>query len=214
MATSVPEVLCLYGGTFDPIHAGHLHVATAVRDILDTKVTLLPGATPPHRDAPDVTFLDRLAMVRLAIAGIEGLACSDLEHHLPGPSYSVQTLSHLRAQLGGKASLIWVLGADAAAGLTHWREAKRLAGLAHVLVVNRPGYCAPPDTARALGFTRQTPRQLVTQDRGGWVEVAVPPHPASATAVRAAIRVDRHSCWLPEGVRAYILQNNLYTIAD
>jgi nicotinate-nucleotide adenylyltransferase len=158
--------------------------------------------------------LDRLAMVRLAIAGIEGLDCSDLEHHLPGPSYSVQTLSHLRTQLGGKASLIWVLGADAAAGLLHWREAERLAGLAHFLVVNRPGYCAPPDTASALGFTRQTPRQLVTKDRGGWAEVAVPQHPASATAVRADIRAGRHSCWLSDSVRAYIFQNNLYTIAD
>ncbi len=141
------------GGTFDPIHLGHLAVAKAALACggLD-RVYLVPSARPPHRRPAQASADDRLAMARLAAAGLDHVQVSDAELGRPGPSYTVDTLSELRAQHPG-AELFLVLGWDAAREIAKWHQPERVLELARVLVLNRTGL-APPSEAdlRAAGL--------------------------------------------------------------
>src|SRR5690606_25261882 len=114
--------LLAFGGTFDPIHAGHLAVARAVRDAFGAEGRLLPAADPPHRPPPDAGAAARAGMVALAIAGEPGLVLDRRELERPGPSWTVDSLAGLRAERGPLAPLAWVLGADAFRGLPAWHQ--------------------------------------------------------------------------------------------
>jgi nicotinate-nucleotide adenylyltransferase len=141
------------GGTFDPIHLGHLAVARAALDCGDLdQVYLVPSARPPHRRPAQASPGDRLAMARLAAAGLDRVAVSDAELGREGPSYTVDTLSELRAQ-HPEAELFLVLGWDAAREIAKWHRPERVLELARVLILNRPGL-APPSEAdlRAAGL--------------------------------------------------------------
>ena len=124
----------LYGGTFDPVHAGHLAVAIAARDTLHADVAFVPAADPPHRPAPGASAAQRAAMVALAIAGTPGLSLDERELRRDGPSWTVLTLEQARAEAGPSAPLAWLVGADAFRGLPTWHRWETLAGLAHLVV--------------------------------------------------------------------------------
>jgi len=133
--------LGLLGGTFDPIHLGHLRLAEEAREALGlAKVRLIPAGQPPHRGKPGSTAEDRLAMARLAAAGNPALEVDDSEVREPRPSYTVPTLERLRAELGPDRPLVLILGADAFAGLPGWHRWEALFELAHIAVANRPGH--------------------------------------------------------------------------
>jgi nicotinate-nucleotide adenylyltransferase len=149
----VSQRIGLVGGTFDPVHLGHLAVAQAALECgrLD-RVLLVPSARPPHRRPAEAPAEDRYQMTRLAAAGVARLEVSDLELQRPGPSYTVDTLAILQDQ-HPDAELFLVLGWDAARDLRSWHQPERVLELARVIVVNRPGLAAPTeDDLRAAGL--------------------------------------------------------------
>ncbi|OFW07286.1 MAG: nicotinate (nicotinamide) nucleotide adenylyltransferase [Acidobacteria bacterium RIFCSPLOWO2_02_FULL_67_36] len=133
----------ILGGTFDPIHRGHVDTATAARAVLSLDgVIVLPSRVPPHRaDPPIASRYHRFAMTSLAVNGIAELAASDIELCAPGPSYTIDTLIRFRDRTGLAASQIFfITGADAFAEIETWHRFPEVLELAHFVVVSRPGF--------------------------------------------------------------------------
>ena len=149
----------LVGGTFDPIHVGHLAMARAARDCADLELVLLmPSAEPPHRDPATATAGHRLEMARLAAAGEDRIEVSDIEVRRPGRSYTVDTLEELRRSRPDDV-LYLVLGWDAARELTSWERLERVLELATLVVVARPGF--PDPTSADLLAAGLDPRHVI-----------------------------------------------------
>ena len=183
-----------YGGTFDPVHHGHLAIARAAHVTLGVPVALMPAADPPHRPPPGASAADRVAMLELALAGEPGLALDLRELARPGRSYSVDTLRALRDELGEAAPLALLVGADSFLGLPTWKAWEALLDLAHFVVAERAGSpleaaLAPPLAAAvacASRCTRSRPpncaRASATAGRGAtWC-----PRRSPTTSSRAA----------------------------
>lgn len=135
--------LGLFGGTFDPIHLGHLRTAyELLRALKLQELRFLPTGNPPHRDATSADAEQRLALVRAAVADQPGFTVDDREVRRQGLSYSVDTLTELRAEYPGR-SLCLMVGMDAFLGLPHWHRWRDIFDLAHVVVAHRPGWKAP-----------------------------------------------------------------------
>ena len=133
----------IFGGTFDPIHNGHMRTALELRDSLRlAEVKFLPAGNPPHRDQTQATAEMRLAMVRAAVEDEPGFSVDDREVLRTGLSYSVDTLTELRAEYPDR-SLCLLLGMDAFLGLPGWHRWREILALAHVVVAHRPGWKAP-----------------------------------------------------------------------
>jgi len=134
------RVVAIVGGTFDPIHFGHLRMALESADRLNLdEVRFIPSARPPHRGEPDASDRQRLEMVELAIADEDLFVLDDREYRREGVSYMVDTLESLRAEMGDNVSLILIMGSDAFLGLASWHRWQRLLKLVHIVVVTRPG---------------------------------------------------------------------------
>ncbi|MBW2108499.1 MAG: nicotinate-nucleotide adenylyltransferase [Deltaproteobacteria bacterium] len=132
--------LGLFGGTFNPIHIGHLRAAVEVWEAfrLD-KVLLIPSAHPPHKDVGEVAGAeDRLAMVRLAVNEVPFLEASDVELNRHGPSYTIETLKHFRSRLPDGSALYFILGVDAFSEITTWKSYTQLFAVADFIVMTRP----------------------------------------------------------------------------
>ncbi|MEO8743394.1 MAG: nicotinate-nucleotide adenylyltransferase [Lysobacteraceae bacterium] len=130
----------LYGGTFDPVHNGHLAVADAAASLFDSDVVLLPSADPPHRAPPGASADQRAALLDLAVQGHPRLHVDRRELHRLGPSYSIDTLKEVRSEIGPEAPLAWLLGVDAFRGLHQWHRWRELFAQAHFVVAVRPGH--------------------------------------------------------------------------
>ena len=142
----------ILGGTFDPVHIGHLRGALEVAELfaLD-EVRLVPSARPPHRERPQVSADDRLAMVRCAVEGVPPLTVDDRELHRERPSYTIDTLESLRSELAADDQLFLVLGWDAFCGLPSWHRWEELLLHCHLLVLQRPDAdVEAPDALRNL----------------------------------------------------------------
>ena len=134
--------LGLFGGTFDPVHCGHLRSAEEVKEAyaLD-EVRFVPCGVPPHRSGrPGAASHHRLEMVRLAVADRPGLGVSDIEVARPGASYSIDTVRHFLATLGPGDDLYLILGLDAFLLIGSWKDWRELLALTHVIVTSRPGF--------------------------------------------------------------------------
>lgn len=208
----------VYGGTFDPVHNGHLAIARAACAALAAPVHLTPAADPPHRAAPGADAVQRARMVALAIQGEPGLVLDERELGRDGPSYTVDTLRELRRERGPAAPLALLLGADSLLGLTSWHQWRVLPELAHLIVADRRGSDLgarlPPDLAEALG-SRWTgdAGQLRRSPAGRVLRLQQPLHPGSATAVRQAIAAGgRWRDGVPVAVADYILRHHLYGV--
>ena len=137
----MPAPIGVFGGTFDPIHYGHLRLAEELADRLQLgEVRIVPARVPPHRAAPKVTSSHRLEMVRLACAGNPRFLVDDRECRREGPSYTVDTLLGLRAELAADTPLCLLMGVDAYLALTTWSRWERLYDLAHIVIAHRPGF--------------------------------------------------------------------------
>ena len=209
------RLTAIFGGTFDPVHLGHLRVALEVSEALDADVRLLPAPVPPHRPQPLASAEQRMAMLALGLAGCSRLHADDRELRRDGPSYSVDTLAELRAELGVDAPLVLCVGADAFAGFATWHRYEDLFELAHVLVLTRPGAAdrvAWPEILRAQAVARRAAlAQLPESPAGCIAELAVTPLAISATAVRTLIAAGRDPRFLvPDAVAEYISANGLY----
>ena len=210
-----------YGGTFDPVHRGHVAVARAVRDVLDATVHLLPAADPPHKDATHADAVHRRRMLEMAVAGERGLRVDARELDREGPSYSVDTLTAVRAEIGAQAPLVWVVGADSLMQLHRWHRWQALFDVAHLLAVGRPGHALDPaassdaQAARWLAGRALPLARLLERPAGGLALLPLqPPRTESSTAIRAAIADGR--AWevdVPASVAAYIRRHRLYAMA-
>lgn len=205
----------LYGGTFDPVHAGHLAVARAARAALGVDIAFLPAADPPHRAAPGASAQQRARMLDLAIAGEPGFAVDRRELQRAGPSYTVDTLRELRAELGPAVPVAWLVGADAFRGLPEWHHWLALFDLAHFVVAVRPGHGldALPTVLAEACAGRWTPRaaDLEAGPAGGLLRLDMPLHPASATELRRRLRAgEPHGGWLAPPVADFIGRERLY----
>ena len=207
-----------YGGTFDPVHDGHLAIARAARDALDGTIRFMPAADPPHRPPPGANAPQRAEMLRLAIADEPGLRVDLRELHRDGPSYSVDTLRELRAEYGAAAPIALLVGADSLLGLPTWRDWTALFGLAHFVVADRPGSALdarlPPALAEAVaGRWREDPAALREAPAGCLLRLHQPLHAGSATEVRRRIRAG--DAWrerVPAAVADYIVREQLYGV--
>lgn len=196
--------LGLLGGSFDPVHRGHLHVAAAARAAFDLgRVLFMPAAVPPHKlDVRLAPGADRLAMIRLAIADRPEYDASDLELERSGPSYTVDTVRSLVTQ---DNDVHLILGSDNLPGLPGWHAVRELLELATPVIVWRAGDPpgVPAQVSEALG-----PR-LAARLEAGFLEL--PPGPGRATHLRAALaRGERDLEDLPHGVEEYISERGLY----
>lgn len=205
----------LYGGTFDPVHAGHLAVARAARAALGADVVFLPAADPPHRPAPGASALQRARMLDLAIIGEPRFRVDRRELERNGPSYTVETLRELRAESGPAPPLAWLVGADAFRGLPTWHDWADLLRLAHFVVAVRPGHdleALPPalETACA-GRWVEDPAELAARPAGALFRLSMSLHPASATELRQRLRDGQgDGGWLAPAVKDYIAVRGLY----
>ena len=130
--------LAIFGGTFDPIHLGHLSVAWEASELLDADVRLMPASVPPHRPSPLANAQQRVAMLRAALQKQSRLTLDTRELERSGPSYTIDTLTELRKEEGTR-SLVLLMGADAFAGLPSWHRWRELFDVAHIGVLSRPG---------------------------------------------------------------------------
>ena len=191
--------IAILGGTFDPVHLGHLRVAWEAAEALDAQVRLMPAHLPPHRPAPVANAQQRVRMLEAALAGQDRLVLDTRELRREGPSYTVDTLRELRAELPATQPLILLLGADAFAGLPTWHEWRVLFDLAHIVVLTRPGHTAtlPPELAQAIASRGATSAaQLHESPAGKVLNLPVTPLEISASAVRKMLADGREPRWL------------------
>ena len=204
----------ILGGTFDPVHIGHLRGALEVAELfaLD-EVRLVPSARPPHRDAPQVSAEDRLAMVRRAVEGVPGLTVDDRELRRERPSYTIDTLESLRSELAADDPLFLVLGWDAFCGLPSWHRWEELLLHCHLLVLQRPDAdVEAPDALRNLLAARSVSDPQALCGPGGQIAfVWQTPLEISATQLRERLAQGRSIRFLvPDAVLAYIQAHGLY----
>ena len=191
--------IAILGGTFDPVHLGHLRVAWEAAEALDAEVRLMPAHLPPHRPAPVADARQRVRMLEAALAGQDRLVLDTRELQRAGPSYTVDTLRELRVESAAAQPLILLLGADAFAGLPTWYEWRALFDLAHVAVLTRPGHSAPlpPElTAEIASRRTSTAKDLQQAPAGKVLNLPVTPLEISASAVRALFAEGREPRWL------------------
>jgi nicotinate-nucleotide adenylyltransferase len=189
------------GGTFDPVHRGHIHAAEQLlKGAALEEVWLMPNAHPPHRPVePDASPPERLKMLELAVAGRPGLMVSDLEVRRGGPSFTIDTLEELRRTYPEK-SFAWLLGSDQAREIRSWQRAADLLASGRFIVFNRPSAEIDPTDLARLGFSPQ---------RTSFVQIQ--PLPIAAHEVR--VRLARGlpvSDMLPDQVSEYIRSHGLY----
>ena len=213
----------ILGGTFDPIHVAHLRVAEEVREAFGlAEVRFVPAAVPPHKQGAAVTSAaHRRRMVERAIADVPAFRLWAIELEREGPSYTVDTLRTLRAEVGAACPIVFVLGRDQFAEFHSWREPEVILSLCDLAVVTRPP---------ALGHLELTDFPVVTRDllcydrgsdrfdhaSGHWVKsLPVTPLAVTSTSIRAAVRAHRSIRFLvPEPVRQYIEAHRLYASED
>jgi nicotinate (nicotinamide) nucleotide adenylyltransferase len=142
----------ILGGTFDPVHLGHIETARTACGALDLdEVLVLPSGTPPHRQTPAVSRYHRFAMTALAVTGVERLRISDLEIGEEAASYTFDTLARLRARGLSASQIFFITGADAFAEIATWSRYPEVLDMAHFVVVSRPGCRATELRQRRIG---------------------------------------------------------------
>lgn len=205
----------IYGGTFDPVHHGHLRLALEISDRLGVGVVnLVPCHIPPHRGQTGASSGQRLNMLRLAVCGEPQLRIDDRELAREGASYTADTLRQLRSELGPNEPLVMVVGTDAFASFDRWREWQAIPDLAHVVVVRRPGPALDPAGKPAQLLAERAVRGLEAlhcRPCGAFLELDPPLLDISATGIRERIRNGRSPRYLvPDPVWWEIRRQGLY----
>jgi len=195
--------LGLFGGTFDPIHLGHLVLAEQCREALALdRVWFVVTAMPPHKSGERTSVAHRLEMARLAVAGHPAFEVSEIEARSPGPHYSVETLGEVHRERPDD-DLYFLIGADSLVDLPGWRRPDAIARLSTIVVVNRPGVDRDPAGPAALPDLGPGTRPLRA--------VTVPPIGISSTDLRRRLAAGRSVRFMvPRGVEAYIEAHRLY----
>ncbi len=215
------EAVGLLGGTFDPVHFGHLRLAEEAYEALYlARVLWIPAGVPPHRQVPRASAAQRLELVRLAITGNTHFELDDSEIAADEPSYTVHTLARLRQQQGARPMLL-MLGSDAFLGLATWHRWQELFEYAHIAVATRPAFelnAADMPAPLAAEFTQRlasAPEDWLGMSAGRIVPFAMTPLAISASLIRARLAAGLSARYLiPDPVREYIDRQHLYQAAD
>ena len=214
----LPLRIGVLGGTFDPVHIGHLRGGLEVAELMQLdELRLTPNARPPHRDTPQVSALDRLAMVECAVAGVATLVVDSRELQRDTPSYTIDTLELMRADLAADDQLFLLLGWDAFCGLPTWHRWEELLQHCHILVLQRPDADSePPDALRNLLAARSVSDPLALKGPGGQIAfVWQTPLAVSATQIRQLLASGKSVRFLvPDAVLAYIDAHGLYRASN
>ena len=212
--------LGILGGTFDPIHLGHLRAAEEMSEDLELeKIYLIPAALPPHKDrGPIAPFHHRLEMTRLAAEGSPNLEPMDLEGRRQGLSYSIETLREFHGLFRSDLELFFILGTDAFLEIKTWKEYQRLFDYAHFVVIKRPGVesavLEPFLLSLGVGFKRTGKGNHFAVPSGNiLIYKAVTFMDISSTQIREMIANGKSVRFLvPDTVRSYIMEKGLYRI--
>ncbi|MFT7464583.1 MAG: nicotinate-nucleotide adenylyltransferase, partial [Pseudohongiellaceae bacterium] len=193
------------GGSFDPVHNGHLAIAGAAAEQLKiSRVLMIPAAIPPHkRDRRLASAADRMALLQVACASDSRLQPCDIELRREGPSYSYDTAVELRSQLGKEAALYFIVGADTLQDLGSWYRIADLAALCTFCAVTRPGSSLDPSFLKPLIGADAV-------ERIAKHVIAAEPHPAASTTIREALAQGTAPEHLPAGVYEAIVDRSLY----
>ena len=206
-------MISILGGTFDPIHHGHLRIALDAAEVLGlSEIRLIPLGEAVHRAPPIASPQQRLEMLRLATAGHPLYRIDDREIRRGGPSYTIDTLRLLRADLPGE-TLCLLLGSDAYEGFMQWRDPEGILALANLAILFRPGEDRPQDEQlTALTMPRLYPAEiLATQPAGAIAEIPVTQLDIASSDIRQRIASGRDPSWLlPASVIDYIRAEELY----
>ena len=219
-----PQRLGLFGGTFDPVHNGHLAVADAVWATMGLdQLWFVPAARPPHKlDHPVLDFEHRVAMLEQAIVTRDGYTLSLLEAQLAGPSFTIDTLRELRNRLGSRTRLFFIIGQDSFAEIDTWKGFRQIPGLADLVIIPRPS--CPPVAQLAERFFPEYRRNF--EDSTTWEQETDPargrihlldmaPMEISSSEIRARVRQGRPIRELvPTPVADYIQEHRLYVISS
>ncbi len=208
--------VAVFGGSFNPIHYGHLLLADEVREALGlSRVIFIPAAFPPHKSPLHLAPAhDRYAMVALATAGNPAFVVSDIELRRPGPSYTVDTVAALRA--ASDDELFLLVGSETFLDLLSWKDAPRIARLARFVVVPRAGSTFDPDSVQALKVLREIGQERFVRASDplaavGVLVVHATSLPISASDLRRRAREGRSLAYrMPDSVIAYIHAQRLY----
>jgi nicotinate-nucleotide adenylyltransferase len=204
----------ILGGTFDPVHFGHLRPALEISSALELEeVRLVPCRFPPHRSEPAASPSQRVAMLRLAIGGHPVFRVDERELDRDGPSYTLDTLKSLRQDFGDKA-LCLLVGGDAFGGLDSWHRWRELTDYCHMVVMTRPGF-GPPEEGELAAFIRQhrAPDAAALESRGAGYLLFhdVTQLEISATRIRNLLATGQDAGYLlPERVLDFIHREDLY----
>ncbi|HWS40927.1 MAG TPA: nicotinate-nucleotide adenylyltransferase, partial [Arenimonas sp.] len=204
-----------YGGTSDPIHFGHLAVATAAQQALQSTIHFLPSADPPHRAITSACAQDRANMVELAIAHNPYFKCDRRELYGHGKSYSFDTLNALRTEYGSKAPIIWLMGMDSFLGLTSWYHWRELFSLCHFAIAPRPEHGVESVESvlqeAIAGRWVKSAQELQLTPSGSLYLLPMVLREESATRVRMGFQQgERDNPFLPASVAEYIKTHQLY----
>ena len=221
MSASLPSfpvlspLVGVFGGTFNPVHYGHLRSALELVERLQLEqLRLMPSASPPHRDAPECSAERRAAMVELAVSGEPRLVCDAREMQRPGKSYTIDSLIELRGELGAQRGLCMVLGCDAVQDIATWHRWQELLDWAHIVIIARPGWQLPRagELAQWLKTHQlESPELLRQRPCGGIVIEELRPLAISSTEIRDLLASGRSVRYLmPQSVLDYIQTHTLY----
>lgn len=206
----------ILGGTFDPIHMGHLRMAIELQGAFNlSKVHIIPCLQPVHRKLPSASAEQRLAMVKCAVAHEPSLIADDREIRRKGPSYMVDTLQQMREELPN-TPLCLLLGIDAFLGFASWHRYNEILDIAHIVIAHRPQYQLPESgiIAEMVKKKRQTDTSFIHQHLAGgillWPVTALD---ISATDIRKQIAMGKNPRYLlPDDVYQYIQQHGVYNL--
>ena len=221
MSASLPSfpilspLVGVFGGTFNPVHYGHLRSALELVERLQLEqLRLMPSASPPHRDAPECSAERRAAMVELAVTGEPRLVCDAREMQRPGKSYTIDSLIELRGELGAQQGLCMVLGCDAVQDIATWHRWQELLDWAHIVIIARPGWQLPRAGKLAQWLKAhqlESPELLRQRPCGGIVIEELRPLAISSTEIRDLLASGRSARYLmPQSVLDYIQTHTLY----
>ncbi len=215
--------LGLLGGTFDPVHNGHLAVAHHVMQTLRfDEIWFIPASVPPHKEGHGggreiSSFTQRIAMLERAVSQYPAYVISDIEARRSAPSYSIDTIQILLRQTGGQADLFFIIGADAFVEIATWKRYEELPTLISFVIISRPGF--PPGKVEKVirnsfaGYEYDPGRAVWTSrhTRGAFILQHMDPVPISSTAIRMKVKRGKNIAGLvPPAVADYIRQQKLY----